>query len=323
MNSRIFLVLLAAGAVLIGAAHLLIGPGLSLREALSGESFAREIVWEIRAPRALSGLLVGAALALSGAALQGLLRNPLADAGVLGVSGFASLGAVVMFAGGLAQVSPWGPPVMAIAFALMAAALVVGFGAKLKGAAALILVGVGLSSLAGAGVALALNLSPTPLALADLVNWTLGSVANRSWGDIALAAPFLAFGAVLIFSARRSLSVLALGDDAARSIGVDLIGARLRLVFGVAFAAGAATALAGVIGFVGVAAPHLVRARFDYDPARLLLPSALMGAALVSFADFGVRLAPFDQPLALGVAAALLGAPVFILAAAKLAREGA
>jgi iron complex transport system permease protein len=251
------------------------------------------------------------------------LRNPLADAGVLGVSGFASLGAVIAFAFGLAHAAPWSAPIMAIAFALAAAGLVCSFGVRLAGVSPLILVGVGVSSLAGAGVALALNLSPSPLALADLVNWTLGSVANRSLDDLALAAPFLIGGAALLFATGRTLSALALGDEAAGSIGVNVAWARTSVVVGVALLAGAATALAGVIGFVGVAAPHLVRAHVGYDPARVLAPSALMGAALVGLADLGVRLAPFDQPLALGVVAAILGAPVFILAAARLARESA
>jgi len=312
--------LLAAAAVF--AAHLLIGPGLSIHEAFAGSNFAREIVWEIRAPRAATALAVGAALGLAGAALQGLLRNPLAEAGVLGVSGFAALGAVIAFAFGLSFFGAWTAQAMAIVFALGAAGAVCAFGLRLNGAAAIILVGVGVSSLAGAGIALALNLSPSPLTLADLVNWTLGSVANRSWDDLVRGAPVLALGAALVFVSGRALAALALGDDAAQSLGVDLFRARAQIVFGAALLAGAATALAGIIGFVGVAAPHLVRARFDHDPARTLLPSTLMGAFLLGVADLAARLAPFNQPLALGVAAAALGAPIFILAAAQLAREG-
>jgi iron complex transport system permease protein len=327
MGGIAFLFVLVVSAAALLLAHTLVGPGLSVYDALTGlvgaDRIAAEIVWTIRIPRGLCALLVGAALGLSGAGLQGLLRNPLADAGVLGVSGFASLGAVIAFAFGLAHQSAWSAPAMAIVFALSAAGLVCGFGMRLAGVAPLILVGVGVSSLAGAGVALALNLSPSPLALADLVNWTLGSVANRSMEDIALVGPFLIGGASFLFATGRALGVMSLGDEAAGAMGVNVAAARACVVFGVALLAGAATALAGVIGFVGVAAPHLVRARFDHDPARVLLPSALMGAALVGLADLGVRLAPFDQPLALGVSAALLGAPIFILAAAKLAHEGA
>ncbi|MGE0046676.1 MAG: FecCD family ABC transporter permease [Hyphomonadaceae bacterium] len=319
------LLVVALLALLI--AHALFGPaGLAVRDAMralagGGEESAREIVWAIRVPRALCAALVGASLGLCGAALQGLLRNPLADAGVLGVSGFASLGAVVAFAYGLTELWAWSPQALAILFALAAAALVVSVGVALEGVSALILIGVGVSSLAGALIALALNMAPSLMTLADLVNWTLGSVANRSFDDLALAAPIVAAGAALISSSGRALTALGLGDETARTLGVNVAAARTRIIAGVALAAGAATALAGIIGFVGVAAPHLVRASVGHDPARTLLPATLMGACLVAFADLCVRLSPFDQPLALGVAAAFLGAPIFILAAARLARS--
>ncbi len=319
--------MLAGAVIALVAAHALIGPGrLSLAEALAalaggGDGIARDIVWSIRAPRALAAALVGGALGLSGAALQGLLRNPLADAGVLGVSGFASLGAVIAFAFGWAALAPWAPAASAFLCALGAAALVCALGVRLVGVSGLILIGVGVSSLSGAGIALALNLAPALMTLADLVNWTLGSLANRSFDDLALAAPPILIGAVLLILAGRPLSALALGDEAARSLGVAVTSVRVRIIIGVALTAGAATALAGIIGFVGVAAPHLVRGLVGHDPARTLAPAALTGAVLLLVADLAVRLAPFDQPLALGVAAAFIGAPIFILAAARLAER--
>jgi iron complex transport system permease protein len=276
------------------------------------------IVWEIRLPRALTAWLVGAALGLSGAALQGLLRNPLADSGVLGLSGFAALGAVLALAFGVAALAP----AAALVLALMAAVLVVALGWAARGPASLALIGVGLSSLAGGLIALVLNLAPNPGAIADLVNWTLGSVEARSMNDAALAGGFLVAGAALIFLAARGLQALTLGEEAASAIGADLGRTRMLVVLGAAACTGGATAVAGVIGFVGVAAPHLVRVIAGHDPARALLPSALAGGALLVCADIAVRLLPTDTELKLGVAAALIGGPVFALIAARLASRG-
>lgn len=276
------------------------------------------IVWEIRLPRALTAWCVGAALGLAGAALQGLLRNPLADSGVLGLSGFAALGAVLAFAFGVAALAPLG----ALMFALVAALIVTALGWSSRGSATLALIGVGLSSFAGGLIALVLNLAPNPGALADLVNWTLGSVEARSLEDAALVGGFLVVGAVLIAFAAPGLRALTLGEEAAVAIGADLSRTRLLVVLGAAACTGGATAVAGVIGFVGIAAPHLVRALAGHDPARLLLPSALAGGVLLVCADIAVRLLPTDSELKLGVAAALIGGPVFALIAAKLAERG-
>lgn len=300
-------------------ASLWLGPVAMPFEALwSTESAARTIVWEIRFPRTLTAWLVGAALGLAGAALQGLLRNPLADSGVLGLSGFAALGAVIAFAFGFAALAP----LLALLFALGAAIAVVLLGAAARGPASLALIGVGLSSFAGGLIALTLNLAPNPGALADLVNWTLGSVEGRSLADAALTGGFLAAGGVLILFAARGLQALTLGEEAAAAVGADYSRTRALVVLGAAACAGGATAVAGVIGFVGVAAPHLVRALAGHDPARILAPSALAGGALLTLADVTVRLLPTDAELKLGVAAALLGGPVFALIAAQLARRG-
>jgi iron complex transport system permease protein len=247
-----------------------------------------------------------------------LLRNPLADAGVLGLSGFAALGAVIAFAFGFALLAP----LLALVFALAAAILVTALGWRSRGPASLALIGVGLSSFAGGLIALALNLAPNPGALADLVNWTLGSVEGRSLEHAALAGAFLVAGAAFIFSAARGLQALTLGEEAAAAIGANLPRTRALVVLGAAACAGGATAVAGVIGFVGVAAPHLVRALAGHDPARLLLPSALAGGAILVCADVAVRLLPTDAELKLGVAAALIGGPVFALIAARLASRG-
>ena len=287
-------------------------------DPFANDDATRTIVWDIRFPRALTAWIVGAALGLSGAALQGLLRNPLADAGVLGLSGFAALGAVIAFAFGFALYAP----LMAIMFAGVAALIVTTLGWRARGPASLALIGVGLSSFAGGLIALALNLAPNPGALADLVNWTLGSVEGRSLNDALLAGALTILGAAFIFAAARGLQALTLGEEAAATIGADLGRTRTLVILGAAACTGGATAVAGIIGFVGVAAPHLVRALIGHDPARLLLPSALAGGALLVCADVAVRVLPTDTELKLGVAAALIGGPIFALIAARLASRG-
>lgn len=316
LRFSLLLLVLSLGALLL---TLYLGPvPVSLSDLARHDPAAETIVWEIRLPRALAAWLVGAALGLSGAALQGLLRNPLADSGVLGLSGFAALGAVIAFAFGASMLAPLG----ALVFAALAAALVTLLGWSARGPASLALIGVGLSSLAGGLIALALNLAPNPGALSDLVNWTLGSVEGRSFNDALLAGGFLAAGATLILFAARGLQALTLGEEAAAAIGANLTRTRTLVVLGAAACAGGATAVAGVIGFVGVAAPHLVRSVIGHDPARLLIPSAFTGGALLVCADLAVRLLPTDTELKLGVAAALLGGPVFALIAARLAARG-
>jgi iron complex transport system permease protein len=306
---------LGAGAIVLS---LWIGP-VPLVLPFANDAATHAIVWEIRLPRTLTAWLVGAALGLSGAALQGLLRNPLADAGVLGLSGFAALGAVLAYAFGVAAFAAFG----AVAFALAAAVLVAALGWSARGPASLVLIGVGLSSIAGGLIALVLNLAPNPGALADLVNWTLGSVEGRSFNDVVLVGALFAAGAALILGAGRGLQALTLGEETAAAIGADLTQTRTLIVLGAAACTGGATAVAGIIGFVGIAAPHLVRAASGHDPAKLLAPSALAGGALLTLADIAVRLLPTDTELKLGVAASLIGGPVFALIAARLASRSA
>lgn len=275
------------------------------------------IVWTIRLPRALAAFLAGAALGASGAALQGLLRNPLAEPGVLGVSACATLVATVALYWGLASAFTLAMPIASIAGALAATALIAGIALRTSSVTTLILIGVGLSSFAGAAMALLLNLAPNPFTLADLINWTLGSVANRSFVEIIGAAPFLAIGLGLLLAGRRGLSALTLGEEAAAGIGLDLKRQRLLVVLGTGLATGASVALAGAIGFVGIVAPHLVRPWVGHDPGRSVLPSALLAGLLLVLADIGVRLIPTTNELRLGVVAALVGAPLFVLIAAR------
>ncbi|MEL7129398.1 MAG: iron ABC transporter permease [Pseudomonadota bacterium] len=276
------------------------------------EAGDRLVVWSIRLPRALAAFIVGAALGLSGAALQGLLRNPLAEPGVLGVSATASLAATFVLYYGLAGLSAWIMPIAAILGALAATSLLAIAAIRTQSVVTLILIGVGLSSFAGALMSLFMNLAPNPFSLSDMVNWMLGSVANRSFDEIMLASPFLVAGGAILLATRRGLSVLTLGEEAASGVGLNLRRQRIATVLGAGLATGASVALAGAIGFVGIVAPHLVRPFVDHDPARSLIPSALLAGLILVIADIGVRIIPTDSELKLGVVAALIGAPIFV-----------
>ncbi|WP_298915498.1 iron ABC transporter permease [uncultured Algimonas sp.] len=318
--------LIAGSAAVLFAACLLGStpmPPSRVLTALFGTAAAGDvtIVWSIRLPRALAAWLVGASLGVSGAALQGLLRNPLAEPGILGVSATASLLAAVAIYYGFAAAAVWIMPVAAIAGALIATALITLLAIRVQSVVTLILVGVALSSFAGAAMSLLLNLAPNPFSLADMINWMLGSVANRSFDDIALALPFMVSGAAVLMLTRRGLSALTVGEEAAAGLGLDLQRQRIAVVVGAGLATGAAVSLAGAIGFVGIIAPHLVRPWVRSDPARVLLPSALLGGIMLVLADIGVRLAPTSSELKLGVVAALVGAPAFAWIAAQ--RRGA
>lgn len=314
---------LAAVLALALLASLLLGSvPLSLSRVLaalgdSGSEGDALVVWQIRLPRALAAALVGAALGMSGAALQGLLRNPLAEPGILGVSASAALFASCVLYFGLAGAGPLVLPLAAVAGALVATALVALAALRTRSVVTLILIGVGLSSFAAALMALLMNLAPNPFSLADMVNWMLGTVANRSFADIAFAAPFIVVGMAILLAGRSGLAALALGEETAEGLGLDLKRLRIAVILGAGVATGAAVALAGAIGFVGIVAPHLVRPFLRYDPARLLVPSALLGAVLLVLADIGVRLVPTDSELKLGVVASLIGAPVFVWIAAR------
>ncbi len=317
MSDRVLVAALAATALAAVAAACLLGPTpLSLERvlaALVGGASAgdRIVVWEIRLPRATAAFMAGAALGASGAALQGLLRNPLAEPGVLGVSATASLAATGVIYYGLVGAGALVMPLAAIAGALAATALLTVAATRIGSVVTLILVGVGLSSFAGAMMALLMNLAPNPFSLSDMLNWTLGTVANRSFDDLVLAGPFFAAGIALLAGARRSLSALTLGEEAAAGVGVHLVRARRLVVVGAGLATGASVSIAGAIGFVGIVAPHLVRPLVGHEPARTLLPSALLAGVILVVADVGVRVAPTDTELRLGVVAALIGAPIF------------
>lgn len=290
-----------------------IGFGDGLRGLFGfGNPAAALVMQEIRLPRAVLGAMVGATLGLSGAALQGYLRNPLAEPGLLGVSGGATLGAVLAIYTGLALAAPLALPVLAFAGALAAALVIQALAGLRGGALTLILAGIALTSLTGALTSLVLNLSPNPFAAMEIVFWMLGSLADRSMLHLALAAPFMLAGWLLLARLGRGLNALTLGEEAAATMGIRLGRLRLLLLLGVAASVGAATAVSGAIGFVGLVVPHLLRPLVGGRPSRLLAASALGGAAMLLAADVAVRVVAPDRDLKLGVLTALVGAPFFL-----------
>jgi iron complex transport system permease protein len=316
------IVLIAALVAVVAAgfsASLLLGPeGFGLP---AGDEALRLVVTEIRLPRALLGLLVGGALGLSGAALQGYLRNPLAEPGLLGMAGGASLGAVIAIHSGAAGVFSLALPLGGLLGAAIATLAVVLLAGQGSAPVTLILAGVAMSSVAGALTSLVLNLAPNPFASVEMLYWMMGSLNDRSLEHVYIAVPLIIAGLAILWTTRRSLDALSLGETAAQNLGVAPEGLRLRIVAGSALAVGAATSVTGAIGFVGLVVPHLLRPLVAHEPGRLLVPSFLGGSALILFADVGLRLLSPAGDLKLGVVTALIGAPFFLWLVLALRRE--
>jgi iron complex transport system permease protein len=315
---RAILPLLGLLASIAGIASLLVGPAhfplSAMIDALAGrgDPMVRDILLDLRLPRTLLALLVGAMLGAAGAAMQGYLRNPLAEPGVLGISGLASLGAVIAIYWKLADRHVWLLPVAAILGAVLGLLPLLGLSRRSESPLTLILAGVALATLSGAGISLALNLAPNPFAAMEITSWLLGSLDDRSVHDLWIALPCVAIGLALVTWDGPALDALTLGEDGAQALGADLRRTRLRLLIGIAIGVGGAVAVSGAIGFVGLIVPHLVRPFTDRSPSALLWPSALAGAALLAAADLAVRLIPTATPLKLGVLTAFLGVPVFV-----------
>jgi iron complex transport system permease protein len=277
-----------------------------------GREEHRIIVQEIRLPRAILALAIGVILGLSGAALQGLLRNPLASPSLFGAPQSAAFGAVLMIALGLADVRSFVLPVAAIAASFASVFVLLAVAGRNAGLLLLILAGLAISSLAGAATSLVMNLSPNPFAALEISFWLLGSLEDRSFRHVVLALPFIAAGAVILWSGRNAFRVLSLGEETAETLGVNVGRLRFSVIAGVALGVGGAVAVSGAIGFIGLVAPHLMRPLIGHDPGRLLLPSALTGAALLLAADIGVRIIPSTTDIKVGVLTAMIGVPFFL-----------
>jgi iron complex transport system permease protein len=316
-GGRLLLTVLAVLLVVLALLSLMVGPaGLTPRAALygllNGEGPAGIIVRDIRLPRTLLALLIGATLGLSGAALQGLLRNPLAEPALFGAPQAAAAAASFMIAFGFAGATSLAVPLAGICGALVSIGGLVAIAGRRASLTLTLLAGLALASFAGAATALILNLAPNPYAALEIAFWLLGSLEDRSTDHLVIAAPFLLASWVLLAAKARSYRALTLGEDAAASLGVDLFRLRLTVVTGVALGVGAAVAVAGSIGFIGLVAPHLVRRAVGSDPARVLLPGALAGAALLTAADIAVRVVPAAIELKVGVVTSLIGVPFFL-----------
>lgn len=304
-------VILFLASLQIGAVDL---PPAIVVAALFGAGDAADvlIVQELRLPRAMLAAAIGATLALSGAALQGLVRNPLAAPSVFGAPSAAAFGAVLAITVGAADALSFSLPVAAILGALLSVGALLLVAGREASMLTLLLAGLALSSLSGALVSLALNLAPNPFAALEIAFWLLGSLEDRSFRHVAMAAPFLVASWVLLLSLRGPLRVLTLGEDVARTCGVNIRSLQAFIVLGVALGVGGAVAVSGVIAFVGLITPHLVRPLVGHDPARVHVPAMLAGAALLLAADCATRLIPSTGEIRIGVLTALIGVPFFL-----------
>lgn len=273
---------------------------------------ARIIIVEIRLPRAILAVAIGGILALGGAAMQGLLRNPLAAPSLFGAPQSAAFAAVATISLGINDTLSWGLPVAAISGAFLSVFLLLAVAGKNAGLLLLILSGLAISALAGAGTALAMNLAPNPFAALEIAFWLLGSLEDRSLRHVMMALPFILAAGALLFTQSRGFRVLTLGEEAAESLGIGIARLRFIVILGVALGVGASVAVAGTISFIGLVAPHLMRPLVGYDPARLLLPSALAGSALLLAADIAVRIIPATSDIKVGVLTSIIGVPFFL-----------
>ncbi|MDC1428646.1 iron ABC transporter permease [Emcibacteraceae bacterium] len=311
-------IILLTALILAALLSLTIGPvDLTIMDVMNGVFSPSNdpvsiIVSELRLPRVLLGILIGSALGVSGAALQGVLRNPLADPGVIGVSASAALGAVIAIHLGVHLVWPLFIPIFAMGGALLATLILLAVSVRESSVLMLILVGIGISSLAMAGVSLVMNLAESPMSVRDMIMWMLGSLENRTTTDLFLALPFILLGWIMMINVGQGLNALSVGEDTARSMGINLSMLKFRVVIGSAISIGAAVSVCGSIGFVGLVVPHMVRRIVTKEPGDILIPSALMGGLLLTLADMLTRLPTPGATLQLGVVTSLIGAPTFL-----------
>jgi iron complex transport system permease protein len=304
---------LALFVLSIGVGPVRLGPSEILGGLLGrGAETTRIIVTEIRLPRAILGVVIGGMLGLSGAAMQGLMRNPLAAPSLFGAPQAAAFGAVATLSLGLADALSFALPVAAILGAFTSVFLLVVIAGRNSGLVLLILAGLAISSLAGAATALAMNLAPNPFAALEIAFWLLGSLEDRSLHHVTMELPFVAVGGAILLANASAFRALTLGEEAAQSLGIRIGRLRLLVISAVALGIGASVAVAGTIGFVGLVAPHLTRSLIGYDPGRLLVPSALIGACLLTLSDIAVRLIPSTSDIKVGVLTALIGVPFFL-----------
>lgn len=272
-----------------------------------------QILSEIRVPRLLLASLVGFALGMSGAAMQGLLRNPLAEPGIMGVSAGAALLAVLVLYFGLVGWHSALLPLSAVVGSALALLVVILIAGREASVTTLILAGVACASIFGGAIALALAMAPNPFAMQEISFWLMGSVAHRDLTQVAIVLPFMLLGALLLGRGSRFLNALTLGERTATSLGFAVPRERTLLLLGVALMVGASVAVAGVVGFVGLMVPHMVRPLVQHNPGRLLWGSAVVGAYFVLLVDVLVQLVSPSAELKLGIIMSLIGGPFFLV----------
>ncbi len=304
----LLLVLTMAAFILsLSAGKTWIEPNQWFADGASGWIFA-----ELRLPRAILGLGIGFVLGLSGAVLQGYLRNPLADPTILGVSSTAAFGGVLSIYLGLSAlgIGLFGFAMAGAALSIVLLMLLAGRSGSTLG---FILGGMVLSTLTGSLTAFLVSIAPNPFAASEIIAWLMGALTDRTMDDVFRAMPFMIMGSGLLFLTARALDALTLGEDVARSLGVDIKRLSWLIVLGVGLSVGASVAVAGIVGFVGLIVPHVVRSLTGEQPSATLLPSALGGAILTLVADSFVRLVPGPGEIRLGIVMAVLGAPFFLI----------
>lgn len=327
MSYRMLIIILAVLAFAVTCLSLFVGYAPirvvdAVADILAGRDTMPAIVLaDLRMPRALLGATIGFTLGLAGAAMQGLFRNPLADPGIIGVSGGAALGAVIVFYSGLASLFVLALPIGGIIGAILSALLLYGLAGRGAGTKTLILAGVTINSFTAALTTLALNLSTNPYAAYEVMFWLMGSLVDRSMPQLLLVIGPMLIGWALLLSSAHALDALSLGEETAASLGFDLRRLRIKLVAGTTLAVGASVAVSGAIGFLGLVAPHIMRPFVQNRPGHLLLVSGLTGAIGLVLADIGVRLLPFTPEIHLGVVMALIGAPFLFSLVGRSARE--
>ncbi len=309
--NRLGIMLLMIGCLAAAALSIAAGKVWLPLDAWTAADPRSIIIVELRLPRTVLALTIGAALGLSGAVMQGYLRNPLADPGLLGVSPGAAFGAVVSLYFGYAA-QAWLLPIFALAGAATAMSLLALIAGRSASLVLFTLAGLVITNIAGSLTALAISLAPTPFVASEIITWLNGALTDRSWDDVKLALPLVLAGAAILATTARSLDALTLGEGAARSMGVDPRRLQAAVIAGTALTVGASVAAAGVIGFVGLMVPHLVRPFAGNRPGAILLPSALGGALLLTLADALVRIAPTVSELRLGIVMSMLGGPFFL-----------
>jgi iron complex transport system permease protein len=286
-------------------------PGVDVDSGLSRSQAA--IVWDIRLPRVLLGLLVGAMLSIAGGAYQGAFRNPLADPWLLGVAAGAGLGATIAIVGG-ASTTALGP-MQAAAFlgALGAVALTFALGASAgsRSTASLVLSGVAVASFLTAIQTYVQQRNADEIR--EVYSWILGRLSGASWSDVGVLAPYVVVTGVALLASRRALDVLAVGDDEAGSLGINVNRARLVVVLAATLGTAAAVSVSGLITFVGIIVPHTVRLLVGRS-YRVILPlSLLFGGAFLTLADLIARTILEPAELPIGVVTAFFGAPFFFV----------